>query len=200
MGEHRRRRRRRAPPTAAAAFGVFGRCSSARITWVMPMSMSSTTLARMNMGEPSLRRITKSSIVSLANVGLAPDEVDDDGRRPRGRPEPQRATRPGPEVAVAAEAVVARRPAPLLGAGVDLLAGAVAVVGGPRLVQRRRRPRRGARRWCDWKYGPSSPVEMPIQSRAREMPSVHSGRLRSASVSSMRRTNVPPCWRATIQL
>ena len=40
---------------------------------------------------------------------------------------------------------------------------------------------------------------MPIQSRAEMMPSIHSGRLRAASVSSMRRTKAPPgCW-ATIQ-
>ena len=32
------------------------------------------------------------------------------------------------------------------------------------------------------------------------MPSVHSGRLRASSVSSMRRTKVPPCWRAKSQL
>ena len=32
------------------------------------------------------------------------------------------------------------------------------------------------------------------------IPSVHSGRLRASSVSSMRRTNVPPCWRTKSQL
>src|SRR5580704_10903260 len=35
---------------------------------------------------------------------------------------------------------------------------------------------------------------------ARTMPSVHSLRLRSSSVSSMRSTNVPECWRANSQL
>src|SRR3974390_1015026 len=41
---------------------------------------------------------------------------------------------------------------------------------------------------------------MPSQLRAERMPSVHSARLRSVSVSSMRRTKVPPCWRAYSQL
>src|SRR5580704_15976734 len=41
---------------------------------------------------------------------------------------------------------------------------------------------------------------MPSQSSAVMIPSVHSGRLRSSSVSSMRRTNVPPCWRTNSQL
>ena len=36
---------------------------------------------------------------------------------------------------------------------------------------------------------------MPIQSSAERMPSTHSGRLREASVSSIRSTNAPPCWR-----
>src|SRR5690606_28449698 len=41
---------------------------------------------------------------------------------------------------------------------------------------------------------------MPIQASAEMMPSVHSGRLRAASVSSMRSTNLPPdCW-ASAQL
>src|SRR5664279_2267375 len=35
---------------------------------------------------------------------------------------------------------------------------------------------------------------------AEKIPSTHSWRLRSASVSSMRSTNVPPDWRATNQL
>src|SRR5664280_2261614 len=35
---------------------------------------------------------------------------------------------------------------------------------------------------------------------AEKIPSTHSSRLRSASVSSMRSTNVPPDWRATSQL
>ncbi len=32
------------------------------------------------------------------------------------------------------------------------------------------------------------------------IPSVHSGRLRTSSVSSMRSTKVPPCWRTKSQL
>src|SRR5262249_45462359 len=51
-------------------FGAFGRCSSARITCVIPISMSSTTLASRNTGEPSPRAITKSSISAFSNVGL----------------------------------------------------------------------------------------------------------------------------------
>jgi hypothetical protein len=75
--------------------------------------------------------------------------------------------------------------------------------------RRRRRARRSptaprsppawASACADWKYGPSSGA-MPSQSSAVMIPSVHSVRLRSSSVSSMRRTNVPPCWRAKSQL
>src|SRR5512139_1844175 len=41
---------------------------------------------------------------------------------------------------------------------------------------------------------------MPSQASARRMPSVHSGRLRDASVSSIRSTRVPPDCRAITQL
>src|SRR5215469_732406 len=41
---------------------------------------------------------------------------------------------------------------------------------------------------------------MPSQAIALTMPSVHSGRLREASVSSMRSTNAPPCCLANAQL
>src|SRR5271166_3599341 len=41
---------------------------------------------------------------------------------------------------------------------------------------------------------------MPSQSSAVMIPSVQSGRLRAASVSSMRRMKVPPCWRTKSQL
>ena len=41
---------------------------------------------------------------------------------------------------------------------------------------------------------------MPIQASAEMMPSVHSGRLRAASVSSMRSTNRPPDCSASAQL
>src|SRR3712207_157898 len=41
---------------------------------------------------------------------------------------------------------------------------------------------------------------MPIQSSAARIPSVHSGRLRAASVSSMRSTKTPPCCLANSQL
>ncbi len=53
--------------------------------------------------------------------------------------------------------------------------------------------------WADWKYGPSSGA-MPNQSMAEMIPSVHSGRFRVSSVSSMRNTNVPPHRRAKNQL
>ncbi len=52
---------------------------------------------------------------------------------------------------------------------------------------------------ADWKNGPSSGA-MPSQSRAEMIPSVHSGRLRASSVSSMRRMNVPPSRRTKSQL
>ncbi len=41
---------------------------------------------------------------------------------------------------------------------------------------------------------------MPIQARAEMIPSVHSGRLRAASVSSIRSTNLPPACSARAQL
>ena len=44
----------------ATCLNVFSTWSSPRITWVMPMVMSSTTLPRWNTGEPSERTITKS--------------------------------------------------------------------------------------------------------------------------------------------
>ena len=48
-------------------------------------------------------------------------------------------------------------------------------------------------RFSDWKYGPSYwSAPMPSQAMALMMPSIHSGRLRAASVSSMRSTSVPP--------
>ena len=53
--------------------------------------------------------------------------------------------------------------------------------------------------FADWKYGPSSGA-MPSQSSAAMIPSVHSGRLRASSVSSIRRMNVPPCCRTKSQL
>src|SRR5271167_4571648 len=52
---------------------------------------------------------------------------------------------------------------------------------------------------CDWKYGPSSGA-IPSQSSAAMIPSVHSGRLRASSVSSIRRMNVPPRRRTKSQL
>ena len=52
----------------------------------------------------------------------------------------------------------------------------------------------------DWRYGPSYWSEvMPSQAIAARMPSVHSGLLREASVSSIRSTNVPPCCLANTQ-
>ncbi len=60
---------------------------------------------------------------------------------------------------------------------------------------------------CDWKYGPTGPStsgpssqSRPSQRRPSRMPSTISVDDRSASVSSMRRTNVPPCRRANSQL
>ena len=52
---------------------------------------------------------------------------------------------------------------------------------------------------ADWKKGPSSGA-MPSQAMALMIPSVHSGLLRASSVSSIRRMNVPSCWRTKSQL
>ena len=54
---------RRAPSRSASTRWVESRRSSPRITWVMPISRSSTALARKKIGLPSERTITKSEIV-----------------------------------------------------------------------------------------------------------------------------------------
>ena len=81
------------PPRAchsSSAFGVLGRCSSPRMTWVMPMSMSSTTLASRNIGgavAPLDDEVLDGAVLERRR---AADEVDDVGRAlPRGA-EPQR--------------------------------------------------------------------------------------------------------------
>src|SRR3954451_20343703 len=52
---------------------------------------------------------------------------------------------------------------------------------------------------CDWKMGPSSKSNSSQRSASR-ICATFSGVERSRSVSSMRRTNVPPSWRAASQL
>src|SRR5271157_764007 len=52
---------------------------------------------------------------------------------------------------------------------------------------------------CDWKYGPSS-QSIPSQRSPSRIPSTISGEERSKSVSSMRRTSVPPQCRSNSQL
>ena len=111
VGEDRQRRRRPARPRrpmpsvvhpieASAShtrmpLGVVGSRSSPRITWVMAMSMSSTTLARTNSGAPLALTATKSSMAAQGNSTVAPDDVVDDGdpssgvRNRRARPSPR---------------------------------------------------------------------------------------------------------------
>ena len=112
---------------SSCCLGVLGRCSSPRTTWVMPISMSSTTLASTKIGRPLPRSRTKSSIESLANV-TSPRTASWTTVVPVRDAEAQRpGPGPGSEAAVAGVAVVAGL-AGLLGPGLDLLAGQVAVV------------------------------------------------------------------------
>ena len=129
--------------------------SSPRMTWVMPISRSSTALARKKRGEPSERTITKSGIVLHSAGDLAPDGVGERARAGVGRAEAERHLAPlGPErlplvgAEVTAVAVVPRRPA--LGPGgvaprLDLVGGAEALVG-PVLGEEAGRRRRGTGR------------------------------------------------------
>ena len=58
--------------TSSIAFGVtLGRCSSPRMTWVMPMSTSSTTLARKNIGVP-FERASRSPRVARSRSRRRP--------------------------------------------------------------------------------------------------------------------------------
>ena len=169
----------------------------------MAMVRSSTTLARTNSGLPL--PLHADEVLEWPAAGTrrrpGPGRTTVD-RALVGRAEAQRpAVAPGqPEVA--AVPVVARRRVPgrrpCLGPRVDLLPGAAAG------VERAAAHSASMAAWCaapwaDWKYGPSSGA-MPSHVSAAMIPSVHSGRLRSSSVSSIRRTNVPPCWRAKSQL
>ena len=109
----------RRAPRAGRARGASSRCrSSPRITWVIPISRSSTALARKKIGLPSERTITKSEIVShstrtsprtTSTKWLAPSSGVRN-RIERGRPS---AARPSPLAGrqVAAVAVVAGRTA-----------------------------------------------------------------------------------------
>ena len=112
---------------SSCCLGVFGRCSSPRTTWVMPISMSSTTLASTKIGRPLPRSRTKSSSESWANV-TSPRMASWTTVVPSGHAEPQDPAGTRLQAAVAGVAVVAGL-AGLLGAGLDLLAGEVAVVG-----------------------------------------------------------------------
>ena len=178
--------------------------SSPRITWVMPMSMSSTALARKKIGAPSDRTITKSWISAhstrtsprMRSVKLLTPSSGVRNRIVRGPPlGRERDALVGGERA--AVAVVARR-APggdrRVVALLHLVLGAVALVGValPRAGGRRRRGTR--RSGVLWRIGPSS-QSMPSQRRVSWIPTTHSSRLRATSVSSMRSTNTPAVMR-----
>ena len=111
---------------------------------------------------PSERWMTKSSMVAWSKVTSPRIRSCDDGLALVGRAEAQGA-RPV-EAAVAAEAVVAGVVA--LGAGLDVLPGAVAAVGVARRRAAGRRPRRRASARSDWRYGPLVPVDAEPAQRA----------------------------------
>lgn len=123
---------------------------------------------------------------------LTPDQVYDDRLALGGRAEPQRPTLHVLQAPVPAEAVVAEvlRTGPFL----ELLTGAVAVVraalrvellGGLAVTV-------GVLRLEVRTLEGGSALEMPMDASALMMPSIHCGLLRAASVSSIRRTNLPP--------
>ena len=150
---------------------------------------------------PLPRSSTKSSIVLVVELDLAAHQVADD-RRALGHPEPQHAAGSRLEPAVARVAVVAGLAAGL-GPLLDLFGRQVAVVGVTRIRTAAVAAAMWALAYALWKYGPSnvgSSDEMPIHANDSMIPSVHSGRLRASSVSSMRSTNVPPSRRASAQL
>ena len=104
--------------------------SSPRITWLMPISWSSTALARWKVGDPSPRRITKSSNDSLGKLTWPAHDVVHDSGALVGATEPHHHTRPVGHVAVAGPSVVAGRQPGRLAPLLDLGPGEVAVVGG----------------------------------------------------------------------
>ena len=135
---------------------------------------------------------TKSSMCAFSNTGsprMRSTTLVDPSRGVRNR---RARPSPGTKPAITAEPVVARTLVALR-PRVDHLARAVAVVGVARREQASGgvRVQRGA---LALEVGTLVPLDADPPQRVW-MPSIHSSRLRSVSVSSMRRTNVPPCWR-----
>ena len=156
---HRRRRRRRARARSASTRWVESMRSSPRITWVIPMSRSSTALARKKIGEPSERTITKSWIVRPLDAaprrgsrsvklltpvvgGAEPDRARPTLGRERARARRRRGRGSGRRSPAGA-----RRPSRRRCARFDLVLGAVALVGVAlrRAGGRRRRGTRSKR-------------------------------------------------------
>ena len=176
----------------------------------MSMSTSSTAFARKNTGVPFERTITKSEIVDHSTRHFPAHDVDE--RAPTRRrvcgsepsaacPRPARAARcSGGEIAAAA--VVAGR------AGPRASPARCARAPRPRCRSTRTRRRASSRRCAAarysskralWRYGPSS-QSRPTQRSTCWICSIDSSVERATSVSSMRRMNVPPMWRACNQL
>ena len=125
-------------------FGVLDRCSSARTTWVIPISMSSTTLASTNNGEPLPRNSTKSSRCSCSNV-TAPRITSSITVSPSGTR--KRNTRPGPGPSCRSREKPSYPGFPrALARVLDLFGSEVAVVGADPARRVARRRRRGRRR------------------------------------------------------
>ena len=152
-----------------------------------------------NIGMPLERSSTKSSIVLFSKLTsprtrssklVAPSS----GTRNRSAVASLCA-----EPAVAAEAVVPGRAAALLGPGLHLLARAVAPVRPALGQQRAGRPRGGASRLSPGTRS-RRPSRGPASAAMSRMFSTSSGRLRSRSVSSTRRSISPPVRRASSQL
>ena len=184
-------RRRRARRRSASTRWVESMRSSPRITCVMPISRSSTALARKKIGVAVGAHDHEVGDASTTRPGTSPRIASTNELTPVvGRAEADRARATlgarsrrallGREVA--ARAVVARRAAGRAGclvAGVELLGRAEALVGVPR-VRAAGRPRRGTRsnRWLWW-TGPSS-QSRPSHRSISSMPTVHSSRDRLA--------------------
>ena len=158
------------PPRAShssIAFGVFGRCSSPRMTW-----RDAHVDVVDHVGEDEHRQCrrprwsTKSSISAFSNVGVAADQVDDLGGALARRAEPQRPAVARPQAAVAAEAVVAGRRCP--SSARRSPRGCSRSSRRGRLEQERAPRHRAysAVRWL-WKYGPSSQSTPIHRARSR---------------------------------
>ena len=191
MGE--RGQRGRAAPSSAdhssSPLGVDGSRSSPRMTWVM---RHVDVVDHVGQDEQRCAdRLHHHEVLDgvVREDDVAPDEVVDHRRSPSSGTRKRSARPVAVQAPVPTEAVVAGGGV-ALGAGVDLLAGAVAGVDGPRLPQRVDGAVGSASVRSDCRNGPSS-GSMPSHASDDTMPSTHSSRLRSVSVSSMRRTKVP---------